>query len=336
MAVRRVKDDVNITGIGYVELLVSDLDRAQQLYVDLFGLILTERTKDALYLRCVEDRCHHTFKLRRSRNAGVGSIAFRVSRDGDLEHLHRRFTELDLPTRWIEKGEEIGQGRALKVQDPLGLPVVFFSSMDGAEWALQKYHTHRGAVPMRVDHVNALVPDADAGAKWWMDELGFRCSEYTESDPPESRRWASWLFRKPTVHDIAIMTGAGPSLHHVGFAVKDEMAVIRLCDSLASAGYADAIERGPARHGISNAFFVYLRDLDGNRVEFYTSDYLTTDPDFKPIRWALDDPRRQTLWGPPPPRRWYEESMAVESIDGKSMVEMHKPAMRATPNYLLD
>jgi len=336
MADRRVKDEVNIIGIGHVELLVSDLDRAQELYVDLFGFILTERTDQALYLRNVEDRCHHTLKLRQAGKGGVGSIAFRVSCDQDLERLQRRFTELGLPTRWVAAGEEAGQGRALKVQDPLGLPVQYFASMDSVEWALQKYHTHRGAVPMRLDHVNALVPDADAGARWWMDELGFRCSEYTESDPPESRRWASWLYRKPTVHDIAIMTGNGPSLHHAGFTVKDEMAVIRLCDNLASAGYADAIERGPARHGISNAFFVYVRDFDGNRVEFYTSDYLTIDPDFKPIRWALDNPRRQTLWGPPPPRRWYEESMAVESINGDAMIEMHQPVMRATPNYLLD
>jgi catechol 2,3-dioxygenase len=122
----------------------------------------------------------------------------------------------------------------------------------------------------------------------------------------------------------------------VGITVKDEMAVIRLCDSLASAGLADSIERGPARHGISNAFFVYIRDADGNRVEFYTSDYLTTDPDFKPIRWSLDDPRRQTLWGPPPPRRWFEESMAVESIADGSMIEMREPEMRATPKYVVD
>lgn len=333
---RHVSDDVNIISIGHVELLVTDLDRAQALYVDLFGFILTERTDKALYLRCVEDRCHHTLKLRLAPQGGVGSIAFRVRNDDDLGLLFQRFDELGLPTRWIEQGQETGQGRALQVQDPSGLPIEFFAAMDSVEWALQKHHIHRGAVPMRIDHANALVQDADAGARWWMEELGFKCSEYTESDPPNARRWASWLYRKPTVHDIAIMTGKGPSLHHVGITVKDEMAVIRLCDILASAGYADLIERGPARHGISNAFFVYVRDPDGNRVEFYTSDYLTIDPDFESIRWSLDDPRRQTLWGPPPPRRWFEESMAVESIVDGSMLEMHEPVMRATPKYVLD
>jgi hypothetical protein len=30
---------------------------------------------------------------------------------------------------------------------------------------------------------------------------------------------------------------------------------------------------------VSNAFYVYLRDPDGHRVELYTSDYFTGDPD---------------------------------------------------------
>jgi len=105
---------------------------------------------------------------------------------------------------------------------------------------------------------------------------------------------------------------------------------------LASAGFRDALERGPARHGISNAFFEYVRDPDGNRVEFYTSDYLTADPGFKPIRWRLDDPRRQTLWGPPPPRRWFEEFMPVESVINGQLQAIAAPAMRAIPTYVTD
>ena len=45
-----------------------------------------------------------------------------------------------------------------------------------------------------------------------------------------------------------------------------------------------------------------VRDPDGHRIELYTSDYLTVDPDFEAIRWHLNDPRRQTLWGAKTPR----------------------------------
>ena len=54
------------------------------------------------------------------------------------------------------------------------------------------------------------------------------------------------------------------------------------------------MERGPGRHGISNAFFLYIRDPDGHRIELFTSDYLTVDPDLEPLRWSLTDPQRQT------------------------------------------
>ena len=72
-------------------------------------------------------------------------------------------------------------------------------------------------------------------------------------------------------------------------------------------GVGVGIECGPGRHGISNAFFLYVRDPDGHRLELYTSDYFTGDHDHEPLRWSLKDPRRQTLWGAPAPRSWFEQ-----------------------------
>jgi catechol 2,3-dioxygenase len=74
------------------------------------------------------------------------------------------------------------------------------------------------------------------------------------------------------------------------------------------------LERGPGRHGISNAFFLYLRDPDGHRIELFNSDYLTVDPDLEPIRWNLRDPQRQTLWGAPAPKCWFEEGSVFENL----------------------
>ena len=65
---------------------------------------------------------------------------------------------------------------------------------------------------------------------------------------------------------------------------------------MATSGFLAHMERGRGCHGISNAFFLYVRDPDGHRVELFTSDYLTVDPDLEPIRWSLRDPQRM---GPP-------------------------------------
>lgn len=328
------RPDFDILRLGYLEYLVTDLERSRDFYVDVIGLFETARDADCVYLRAIEDRDHHCIVLRRAPQAGVGHFGFKVRSGHDLELLHAKFEGLGCPTKWLAPGERLAQGRTLLVQDPLGFPVAFYADMQRVDWLLQKFHLHRHGCPTRLDHVNILTPDAQKGYEWYVNELGFGPAEVTESDPPESRIWASWLYRKATVHDIAVMTGKGPTVHHAGLALMEPMGVIRACDALASAGYADSIERGPARHGISNALFVYVRDPDGNRFELYTGDYLTTDRHAEPVRWRLDDPRRQTLWGPPPPRRWFEESMSVASIETGEVIEPQPPLLRSLPTYV--
>ena len=94
-----------------------------------------------------------------------------------------------------------------------------------------------------------------------------------------------------------------------------------------------AIERGPGRHGISNALFLYLRDPDGHRVEIYTSDYLTVDPDFEPVRWRRDDPYRQQLWGGLAPKSWFTEGSAVRRLDG-TLHPVAPPLLEGLPTYI--
>jgi len=324
----------NILRLGYMEFQVTDLDRALDFYVNTIGLFVSAREGDSVYLRAIEDRDHHSLVLRKAPAPGVSHFAFKVADEQSLDALEAKYRKLGCPTRWYAKEERYAQGRTLLVQDPLGFAVAYYAKMQQVDWLLQKYHLHRHGVPTRLDHLNILTPDAQKGYEWYVNELGFRASEITESEGKDGRIWGSWLFRKPTVHDVAVMTGNGPAVHHIGFSVLEPMGVIRACDALAGAGYADNIERGPARHGISNALFVYVRDPDGNRFELYTGDYLTIDLDTEPVRWNVENPRRQTLWGPPPPRRWYEESMSVSSIETGKVVEPQPALIRAIPTYV--
>ncbi|MEO1611610.1 MAG: 3,4-dihydroxyphenylacetate 2,3-dioxygenase, partial [Pseudomonadota bacterium] len=79
------------------------------------------------------------------------------------------------------------------------------------------------------------------------------------------------------------------------------------------------------RHGISNAFFLYIRDPDGHRIEIYCSDYQTIDPDHEPIHWDLKDPQRQTLWGAPAPKSWFEEGSLFDGVAPRD------PELKAQP-----
>jgi catechol 2,3-dioxygenase len=214
---------------------------------------------------------------------------------------------------------------------------------------------------MRIDHFNCQVTDVRKGYDWYTKRLRFHCSEYTAANDPiedndgleavemRGRKflehgpsrlidtdtlWATWLHRKQNVHDLANMNGVGPRLHHVGFWAYDRLSILNACDVLAAMGYADSIERGPGRHGLSNAFFLYLRDPDLNRIEIYSGDYLITDWDMPPVRWSINDPRRATFWGHVPPRSWFEEASLVEDISTGELLPTSTPPLFERPDFV--
>jgi 3,4-dihydroxyphenylacetate 2,3-dioxygenase len=327
--------DFNITRCAHAEYRVTDLGRARAFYVDALGLVEVDSDKDHIYLGGYEERDKYSLILRKASSPGVGHIAFRVAQEEDLDKLAGVYQEAGLPTCWVEPNSvEPAQGRALRVQDPSGLPVEFYYQIEQRERLMQRFDLYRGSHVMRIDHFNCQVPDVQKAYDWWTEKMGFWRSEYTVSDDPSEKLWAVWLHRKQNVHDLALMNGIGPRLHHVGMWLQDTHSVLRTCDILASMGMAGSIERGPGRHGLSNAFFLYLRDADNNRVELYTSDYIIPDPDFEPIKWKLSDPRRATFWGNYAPRSWFDEASLVEDIRSGELLPTSEPLQAGRPDFI--
>jgi catechol 2,3-dioxygenase len=311
----------NIVRASHVELAVRDLGASRAFYVDCLGYLVTDATGDALYLRGVEERNHHSIVLRRSQEIGVDALGFKLASEEDLDRAAFWFARTGLPTSFPEL---LYQGRTLRTADPLGMPLDFYFRMDQAELMLQRYAEYRGARIQRIDHLNCFTPDVQASNDFY-NALGFRVTEYTETDDAEPKLWAVWMHRKGNVHDLALTNGRGPRLHHIGVWTAGALDILHLCDVMATSGYLANMERGPGRHGISNAFFLYVRDPDGHRVELFTSDYLTVDPDLEPLRWSLRDPQRQTLWGHPAPKSWFEEGSPFVGV------ALREPALAAQP-----
>ena len=312
----------DIVRAAYAELLVTDLGAAREFYVGLLRMVVALDDGDAVYLRGWEERAHHSLVIRRAPVAACARLSFRVRSSDDLEPIAQEFERRGCETRWVD-GDLAGMGKALRAWDPFGYPLEFFHEMEQVETQLQRFDLQHGAPVLRMDHFNLHSPRVEEAFTFWR-ELGFRCSEYIVTD--DERLTGAWLLRKPTVHDVALTAGRGPRLHHLGWTVPDTSGVLRACDQLAAAGHADVIERGPGRHGVSNAFFVYLRDPDGHRIELYACDYYTGDPDLQPIRWSVKDPRCRTFWGARAPDSWYEESSLVLGPDGEP-VETHEASV---------
>ena len=307
--------DFNIVRLSHVEFVVKDIAASRAFYADLLGLQITHEEENEIFLRALEERGHHCVILRKGELAEANVLGFKVYSEEDLDRAQAWFARRDLPTSWIERPF---QGRTLRTRDNFGVPLEFYHKMDRLPSIHQKYRLYHGVKPLRIDHFNCFSPNVDASVAFY-NEMGFRVTEYTE-DEDSRMLWAAWMHRKGGVHDMAFTNGRGPRLHHTAFWVPTPLNIIDLLDLMSTTGYLANIERGPGRHGISNAFFLYIRDPDGHRIEIYCSDYQTVDPDHEPIRWDLKDPQRQTLWGAPAPRSWFEEGSAfagagaVESI----------------------
>ena len=310
----------NIVRLSHVEYGVTDLASSRAFYVDTLGLQVTHEDGDSIYLRAMEERGHHCIALRRSDAACARVLGFKLYDEPDLEKAEAFFRGKGLPVDWIERPF---MGRTLRTRDPFGVPLEFYVKMDRLPPIHQKYALYRGVKPLRIDHFNMFASDVDGSVAFYT-ALGFRTTEYTEDDE-SGKLWAAWMHRKGGVHDVAFTNGTGPRLHHTAFWVPNPLAIIDLLDLMATTGYVANIERGPGRHGISNAFFLYIRDPDGHRIEIYSSDYQTVDPDLEPIRWSLTDPQRQTLWGAPAPRSWFEEGSLFEGA------EMAESGLKAQP-----
>lgn len=318
---------------SHVEYRVTDLDRARRFYVDRLGFIETGQDRDHLYLRGLEDRSHHCLVLTRAETPGVRHAAFRVGAAEDLDAVARLAEKEGLWHQWVEAGREAGVGRALRVMDPFGFPVEFVYELETVSWKLWAYDEYHGAAIMRLDHVNYTTPKVEAAYAWYRDRLGFRLSEATVSQDADGREriWGAWLRRKQTSHDLAISNGRGPRFHHAAFIAHSKETLLHVADLLASVGEVERIERGPGRHGTTNAFFLYLRDPDGNRVELFTGDYLVADPDWDPVKWDLNDPRRATFWGAEAPPRWFNEAMAALHWETEAPMPLEEPTLPDRP-----
>jgi catechol 2,3-dioxygenase len=316
----------NIIRSGRAILTVKDLDVSRKFYVDALGFIETEADENQIFLRGLEEHNHHSLVLKRGQSPAVETISYKVYSNEDLDALAAFFDGKGIKTKWLEEGVQKAIGRTLRVNDRSGLPVEFYAKMDTVDRMLQRYDLYKGARVQRIDHFNCMVQDVERAYNFYIDELGFSCSEYTATE--DEKIWAAWLHRKPSVHDVAFMNGIGPRLHHIGFWLNDPMSLIHACDVLASIGYSKNIERGPGRHGLSNAFFLYLRDPDGHRIELYNGDYLTSDPDFKPVRWDINDSRRQTFWGHEAPDSWFNEASNVLDVHTNKLVGTSEPTLK--------
>ncbi|WP_348766679.1 3,4-dihydroxyphenylacetate 2,3-dioxygenase [uncultured Salinisphaera sp.] len=298
---------------AYMEIVVSDLAVSRAFYVDVLNLVVTAEDEHTIYLRTTEEFIHHNVVLRQGPDPAVAAFAYRVQSPAELDKAVAFYTELGCRVERRKEGFVRGVGDSVRVQDPLGFPCEFFYDIEHVERLAWRYDLHSAGALVRLDHFNQVTPDVPRATRF-MQDLGFRVTEDIQDE--HQTVYAAWMRRKSTVHDTAMTGGEGPRMHHIAFATHEKHNILHICDKLGALRLSDRIERGPGRHGVSNAFYLYLRDPDGHRIEIYTQDYYTGDPDNPVITWDVHDNQRRDWWGHAVVPSWYTEASRVLDLDG--------------------
>ena len=317
-----------ILRLGFSELNVTNLAASKKFYVDALGFIVVKETADRLFLKGIEEFDAYSLILTENKEAQVVNFGLRVSSPQYLQELKVWHDEQNISNEWVEEGIYEEVGACLKVKEPNGHNVVFYHEFeqvnvrnaDGKMNALPMRHTHvfNGVPPLKIDHMNIRVESVDEALKYWKDGLNFSISEFIQNG---DEKFAAWTRRSVFTHDVALVKANRPGLHHVAYLVDGVLGVVRTADVLADAGYRDNIEYGPGRHGVSNAFFLYITDPDGHRIEIYANDY-ARDLDREPIGWTLDEynEKGRLWWGSDCPDTFYKNLSPIRQDFIKELV----------------
>ncbi len=132
-----------------------------------------------------------------------------------------------------------------------------------------------------------------------VNQLGFKVRE--EKIGNEEALVGSWLSVSALVHEIALMRdglGAGNRFHHVAYWYGAQQHLLDIADVCAERDIQ--IEAGPAKHGTTQAYFMYVFEPGGNRVELFgDTGYLIFDPDWQKITWNVAneiDLAKSSIW----------------------------------------
>jgi len=75
----------NIVRASHVEFGVRDLNASRAFYVDCLGYLITDDDPDAIYLRAVEERNHHSIVLRKAKEPSIPALGYKVASEEDLD-----------------------------------------------------------------------------------------------------------------------------------------------------------------------------------------------------------------------------------------------------------
>lgn len=293
----------DVAQLAHVELLSPKPEETVHFFTEYMGLQVSDRQGQSVYLRAYEDFYHHTLKITESNQAGMKHVAWRTS---SLEALERKVSELEKTgygKGWTDG--DLGHGESYQFYTPDGhlmellWDVEYYEAPESEKSLLKSRPQKRptkGIPARRLDHVNLMCQNVPKNKEFMMNYLDFKLREHIILN--DGSEIGAWLSVSPLVHELAFMndqTGSKARFHHIAYWYGYPQHLMDLADLFAENGIE--IESGPAKHGISQAYYMYVFEPGGNRVELFgDSGYLIFDPDWKPVTWREEELDKGIVW----------------------------------------
>ena len=288
---------MGILRLRHVDITVPDLELAAAYYTQVMGLDVSQRTDDRIFLKCWDERDHHSVAIRNDTRVGIDRFAFKVERADDLAHFESRIEAAGHQVQRIAKGEEIGQGESIRFELTSGHEMELVADVEKVGGRLPLVNPPPmvdglvGIAPPRIDHILVHAEEVAAVARFFREVLDFRLTEQLLDG--QGHQVIAFLERSAKPHDIAFVQGPNGALHHFSFWLDDWDHIRRAADILAYNGVT--IDIGPTRHGITRGNTIYFFDPMGTRNEVFTGGY-RPDPDFPTITWTDDEAGRAIFY----------------------------------------
>jgi 2,3-dihydroxy-p-cumate/2,3-dihydroxybenzoate 3,4-dioxygenase len=246
--------------LGYVELMVTDLERSAAFYRDIVGLEPAgEGPEGERRFRCSEDP--YAVVLHKAQQPGFKRGGWMLEDERQFESLHAALKSAGVAFESLSDAECKGRGlaRATRTVEPnLGATLEFYLP---AAAARPKPFVPTLAKIQRLGHVVWATPHYDQANAFFRDVLNFAQSDSLGEGITFYR-----AFPNPYHHGIGIGRSARNHFHHLNFMVTEIDDVGR---GLARLKAKDVpVVYGPGRHPASTSVFLYFLDPDGMTLEY--------------------------------------------------------------------
>ena len=261
-----------VTQLGYLGFNVDtkNLPAWQGLVRDVLGCEVRERAseRDPLYLRF--DDQHHRVALYPGNTDGVACVGWEVGKRAELDELANRLAKQGFPVRQgsAQEKSERKVAELYAFRDPDGFPVelYFGPTIDENPPRYSRAISGFRCGSLGLGHLIQVSKDPRATAKFYIDMLGMRLSDYIAWDEAD----ATFLHCNPRHHSLALMNECygmkSGQVHHFMLEVKSMDDVGRAYDIVQTKKVPLILSLG--KHTNDHMVSFYLQTPSGFGIEY--------------------------------------------------------------------